>query len=126
MLDTTMIKNQKFFKGSFKNFKSTKGWFVGSFFDENDPLKTDKIEAMYCDHKAGDIQTAHYHKDKVELLLLIEGKAIYKINDKKVMLRSGDFLFIDVKNIIQGKFIKDSKFFAIHSPSLPKDKYLPK
>lgn len=63
-----------------------------------------------------------YHEEKIELLLILEGHAKYKINGTEVELRGGDYLFIDVKNVTEGEFLAPSKIFAIHSPSLPTDK----
>lgn len=125
MFDTNKLNNGKVLKGSFSEFKSTKGWFVGSFFGDENPLKTDRIEIMYKEHIAGDDVPAHYHKEKVEILLVLEGKAVYKVNDIEFILVGGDFLFVDVNNVISGQFIENSKIFAVHSPSLPKDKFIP-
>jgi len=54
---------------------------------------------------------------------MIEGSAKYTINDEDIFLEKGDFLFIDVNNLISGEFTKSSKIFAIHSPSIPTDKF---
>jgi len=124
MIDTSKLSNGKYFKGSFKNYEESKGWFVGSFFDDGNPLKTDKVEIKYHQHSIGDKTSSHYHKEKVEILLILEGCAKYKINDKEVILNGGDFIFIDINNIISGEFLQDSSIFAIHSPSLPKDKFI--
>jgi len=125
MFDTSKLKNNKFYSGSYKNFKNTREWFLGSFFNTENPLKTDKLEIIYFSHKVGDIIKPHYHKEKVELLIFIKGKARFKVNQNVVILKGGDFLFIDVNNIIEGEYLKTTEGFAIHSPSLPKDKYFP-
>jgi len=44
------------------------------------------------------------------------------INDNEVILKTGNFLFIDVNNSISGKFLKPSKILAIHSLSITSDK----
>lgn len=121
-MDTNKLKNGKYFSGSFKDFKETHGWFVGSFFDEGHPCKTDKIEILYRERKKGDVCKAHYHSKKVEIILMIDGKAKYNVNGNDVMLNTGTFLFIDTNNIITGEYLEDSKTFSIHSPSLPTDK----
>ncbi len=54
---------------------------------------------------------------------MIEGEALYYVNDNEVILKSGDYLFVDTNNVISGKFLKHSKLFAIHSPSIPSDKF---
>lgn len=121
-MDTNKLKNGKYFFGKFKDFKETQGWFVGSFFDEGHPCKTDKVEALYREHIEGDVCEAHYHSKKIELLIILEGKAKYNVNGNDVILNGGDFLFVDTNNIISGEYLKDSKIFSIHSPSIPTDK----
>ncbi|MFQ6114188.1 MAG: cupin domain-containing protein, partial [bacterium] len=108
--------------GKFDEPNDRGGWSVGSFFDDNHPCKTDNIEVLYKEHKPGDICKPHYHKQKVELLLMLEGKARYVVNDNEVVLKTGNFLFVDVNNVISGEFLKPSKILAIHSPSIITDK----
>lgn len=113
----------KFFVGKMDDFKITnRGWFVGSFLAEGHPCKTDQIEVSQTNHKAGDLIKSHYHQKKVELLIFLEGKVKYNVNDQEFILEPGMFLFADINNVISGEFLEDSKIFAIHSPSLPKDK----
>lgn len=121
-MNTATLENGKYFHGKYGSFEKTKGWFVGSFFDEGNPCKTGKLEVMYKEHNKGDLQAPHYHKIKVELLLILEGKAKYKVNDEEIILNKGDFLFVDINNIISGEFLEPSKIFAVHSPSIPTDK----
>lgn len=121
-MDTTKLKNNKYKVGNFKKQNEYRGWFVGAFLKDEDPCNSDKIEILYKEHSAGDNAEAHYHKEKIELLLFLKGKAKYKINGKEVILTEGSYLFVDVNNIIEGDFLKDSAIFAIHSPSIPTDK----
>lgn len=117
------LKNNKYFAGKYTDFGDENGWFINSFIEKGNPRYCEKMEILYKEHKAGDkSQASHYHKKKVELLILIEGKAKYKVNGKEIILNKGDFLFVDVKNVISGEFLEDSKLFAIHSPSLSRDK----
>lgn len=121
-MDTNQLNNGKYFVGKYTNFEERKGWFIGSFFDENHPCKTDKVEVQYKEQKAGHVCKKHYHQKKVEILLILEGKAVFTINDTRVDLKTGDFLFIDTNNITLGEFIEDTKYFTIHAPSIPDDK----
>lgn len=116
------FQNNKYFAGKYTDFDSDKGWFINSFIDKSNPRHCDKMEVLYKEHKAGDLAQAHYHNKKVELLIFIEGKAKYKVNGKDIILEKGDFLFVDVKNVISGEFLEDSKIFAIHAPSISNDK----
>jgi len=47
MIDTSKLSNGKFLSGSYKDYKSTRGWFVGSFFEQDNPLKSDNVEIVY-------------------------------------------------------------------------------
>ncbi len=116
------LKNGKYFVGKYSKETTTNGWFVGSFFDENHPCKTDKVEVQYKEQKAGHICKKHYHQKKVEILLILEGKVFFTINDTRLELGAGDFLFIDTNNIILGEFVEDTKYFTIHAPSITDDK----
>ncbi len=115
------LKNGKYFVGKFDKPNDYGGWFVGSFFDDKHPCKSDTLEVLYKEHKAGDICKPHYHQQKVELLIMLKGEARYFVNDNEVILKSGDFLFVDVNNVISGEFLKPSKIFAVHSPSIATD-----
>jgi len=44
------------------------------------------------------------------------------VNGNEVVLGKGDFLFVDVNNIISGEFLEPTKIFVIHSPSIVTDK----
>ncbi len=116
------IGNGKFFLGQYNIPDDHGGWFVGSFFDDGHPCKTDSVEMLYKEHQPGDTSSPHYHQQKIELIIMLEGEARYKVNGNEVILKSGSFLFVDVNNIISGEFLKRSKIFAIHSPSIVNDK----
>ena len=123
MIKNKDFKNGKYYIGPYKKgFEKRKGWFLGSFFEEENPLKNEQIEICHTTHEKGEIIKPHYHEKKVEVLIIIKGRACYTVNGKKFILRSGDFLFADVNNVIEGEFLVPTEIFAIHSPSLPKDK----
>lgn len=123
MIKNARIGNGKYYVGSYKKgFEERKGWFLGSFFDEGNPLKTSHIEMCYKKHAKGDKIESHYHKKKVEVLVFLSGEARYTINGRKLITKGGDFLFVDVNNTIEGEFLKPSEIIAIHSPSIPEDK----
>lgn len=121
-MDTSQLKNGKYFSGQYDSFDQQRGWFVGAFFNENHPCKTDQLEVMYKQHKAGETYGAHYHKLKVELIIVLEGKAKYTVNGNDVILNKGEFLFVDVNNVITTEFLEPTKIFVIHSPSIVSDK----
>ena len=119
---SSMIEIINAYPDKMSDFEKTKGWFVGSFFEEGNPCKTDKIEALHILHKPGDISAKHYHQEKIELIIILGGEAKYFINDELINLKKGDFLFVDVNNTVEGKFEKECELLAIHSPSIPSDK----
>ncbi|MBU1178214.1 cupin domain-containing protein [Patescibacteria group bacterium] len=121
-MDENKLKNGKYFIGRYSEFENRKGWFIGSFFDEGHPCKTDKVEVQFKEQKAGHVCPSHYHQKKVEILLILEGRAFFTINKDRVEVKTGDFLFIDTNNITLGEFVEDTIYFTIHAPSIPDDK----
>lgn len=121
-MNTDQLKNGKYAIGQYTKFVDRKGWFIGSFFDENNPCKTDKVEVQYKEQSADHICKTHYHQKKVEILLILEGRAIFTINDTKTEVKKGDYIFIDTNNITQIDFIENTKYFTIHAPSITDDK----
>lgn len=121
-MNLNKLKNGKFYSGKFDAPNEYGGWFIGDFLEEGDSRKTKKLEVTYKEQKAGDILKPHYHENKVELTIMIEGEAIFKVNDEEVILKAGHYLFVDVNNVVSSKYLKHSKIFGIHSPSLPRDK----
>jgi quercetin dioxygenase-like cupin family protein len=112
----------KYFVGSYKDFSDRKGWFIGDFFENDNPLKTDKVEVMYREHNTGDHVALHKHEHKVEVLVLVQGKAKYVLDGQENVLTSGMFLFAHPGTVISGEFLEKSEVFAIHSPSITTDK----
>jgi quercetin dioxygenase-like cupin family protein len=122
-MDITKLKNNKYIAGDFRQGNEAhRGWFVGDFFEQGHPAKTEKIEMMYTEHEPGHKCKPHYHQHKVELIIMLEGKARYNINGSEVMLESGHYLFVDANNIVEAEFLEPSKILAAHAPSLPSDK----
>ncbi len=120
-MSTNKFKNNKYFTGNYINNPKYKGWFCGAFFPHNHPAKTNLLEIKYAEHREGDIELPHYHKQMIEVLIFLEGKANYTVNNQQIELNGGDFLFVEKNNIISGEFLAPSKIFAIHTPSLPTD-----
>jgi len=121
-MDISKLKNGKYFAGKMSDFKDTRGWFVGSFFEEGNPCKTDNLEILYTFHEKGHICKKHYHQKKIEINIILKGKVNYWVNNKPNLLNAGDFIFIDVNNVVMGEFLEDCETLSIHSPSIPNDK----
>lgn len=121
-MKSSQLKNGKYFFGKYKSANKHKGWFIGSFLDKNNPCSTDKIEVLYREHKKGDTDELHFHKLKIEVVIILKGKIRFNVNGKDIILRAGDFLFLDINNIVSSEFLEPTKIFVIHSPSIPNDK----
>ena len=112
------------YKSIYIFFRSGFVIFIGliRFLGENNPCKTDKLELLYREHKKGDTDEPHFHKSKIELVIILKGKIKFKVNDKVIVLKTGDYLFLDKNNIVSSEFLEPTKIFVIHSPSIPNDK----
>ncbi len=109
-------------KGKFTDNQATRGWFVGDFFPDGHPAKTDKVEIVYFEHQVGEKVAPHKHNIKVEIVIILEGKARYTVDDDVIELTGGDYIFMQNGCVISAEFLKPTKLFAIHAPSLPTDK----
>ena len=121
-MDKNKLENGKFFSGKMSDFEKTRGWFVGSFFEEGNPCKTDDLEIQFAKHEKGHICKKHYHQKKVEINIMLKGKANYWINDKMILVKTGEFIFIDINNVVKAEFLENCETISIHSPSISTDK----
>ena len=112
----------KYIKGQFQNNPESRGWFVGDFFPSDHPAKTDKFEIGFYERKKGYEMELHMHEQKVELIIIIKGKAEYQIDGDNIELNDGDYLFMQTHAKISAVFLEDTQLFALHAPSIPKDK----
>lgn len=120
-MDTSQIKNGKYYHGNYTEPNEYRGWFCGTFMKSNHPGKTDKLEVKYTEHKCGDAEKPHYHRKMIELIIMLEGKARFQVNDEEFLIQKNNFVFIDRNNIISIQFLEDSKILAIHTPSLTEE-----
>jgi len=121
-MDKNKLGNGKFFSGRMTDFEKTRGWFLGSFFEEGHPCKTDDLEIQFTKHEKGHICKKHYHQKKIEVNIMLKGRANYCINDKIILVKAGDFIFIDVNNVVKAEFLENCETISIHSPSISTDK----
>ena len=98
--------------------KMTKGWFIGNF--EPVLYKTELFEVGCLTHKKGELKAAHYHKEAVEINLLISGSMT--IQNK--LLNSGDLFILDKGEIADPIFHEDCTVVVVKVPAVPGDKYL--
>jgi len=94
-----------------------RGWFVGNFTPS--VFKTDQFEVGVLFHPKGEKWPKHYHKEAVEINVLISGKMI--INEK--LLSSGNIFLIEKNEIADPEFLEDCTIVCVKSPSILGDKY---
>jgi mannose-6-phosphate isomerase-like protein (cupin superfamily) len=95
-----------------------KGWFVGDF--EPSAFKTKDFEVCYRIHPAGEEWDHHYHKEAVEINLLISGK----MTMLDQTLSSGDVFVVNPYEIADPVFIEDCAIVCVKTPSVIGDKYI--
>jgi quercetin dioxygenase-like cupin family protein len=94
-----------------------RGWFVGNF--EPSIYKTDKFEVGILFHPKGEKWPKHFHKEAVEINVLISGKMI--LNGEKLL--PGNIFLIEKNEIAEPEFLEDCTIVCVKSPSVPGDKY---
>lgn len=94
-----------------------RGWFVGNF--EPSIYKTDQFEVGVLFHPKGEKWAKHFHKEAVEINVLISGKMV--LNDEE--LTPGNIFLIEKNEIAEPEFLEDCTIICVKSPSVPGDKY---
>jgi len=95
-----------------------KGWFVGDF--EPTTYKSDQFEVCYRVHPKGEEWGWHYHKEIVEINLLVSGKMVLQGKT----LSSGDIFVLRPYEMADPSFLEDCAIVCIKTPSIPGDKHL--
>lgn len=108
----TSIENKVINKNDY-----TRGWLIGDFIPSIENNKN--VELGYLFHEKDSKWDFHYHKESIEINILINGNMIInniEYNEKDV--------FIINKNIISCPiFVRDCELICIKIPSVPQDKY---
>lgn len=94
-----------------------RGWFVGNFHPS--VYKTDQFEVGVLFHPKGEKWPKHFHKEAVEINVLISGNMV--LNGKH--LAPGNIFLIDRNEIAEPEFLEDCTIVCVKSPSMPGDKY---
>lgn len=98
--------------------KMIKGWFIGNF--EPTLYKTNDIEAAVKSYKAGDYESAHYHKIATEITVIVSGRV--KMNG--IEYCGGDIIIIEPGEVTDFIAVTDSVNTVIKIPGANNDKYL--
>lgn len=95
-----------------------RGWMIGDFKPAIE--KNNNVELGYLFHGKNSIWDYHYHKESIEINILINGSMT--INNIKYNKHD---LFIINKNIVSCPlFLEDCDILCVKIPSKPKDKYI--
>lgn len=94
-----------------------KGWFVGNIVPT--ALTTTNCEVAYKEYKAGDYDSAHYHKIATEVTLIAKGKVMMN----GVIYSSGDVITINPYDITDFRALEDSSTVVVKVPGANNDKY---
>ena len=96
---------------------TVRGWFIGHF----DPAvyKTQDFEVGVLFHHKGQKWPKHYHKEAIEINVLISGSM--KING--TLINPNDIFIIEKNEVVSPEFLEDCTIVCVKTPSVPGDKY---
>ncbi len=97
--------------------KMVKGWFVGDFAPS--ALRTAAAEVGVKRYKAGDQESAHFHKQAAEVTLVLEGSV--EMCGRR--LNSGDIIKLAPGETTSFKAVTDAITVVVKLPSVIGDKY---
>lgn len=109
----------KFFVGSINDYARGKGWFFGHFMDEK-LLQSDLVDVSWQHYPTPPPETiAHYHRDTVEINIVIAGGVTGKINDTQFHAGKGEF-YVLWPETVMSEFSTDSdtEVIVIRAPSI--------
>ena len=122
------IKNKnKFFHGNIKDFSQTKGYFIGRFMDQRGfpLLETDEVEIAWKKLPTTfDEEKPHFHKNGVEINIVISGNYKVWVEGEEKTLKKGDFLVVYPEAKLKNIFAqKGTELIVVKAPSVPNDKF---
>jgi len=94
-----------------------RGWFIGDF--EPSVLRTKDFEVAILTHHKGEVWPKHYHKEAIEINVLLEGSM--SIGGEE--LRAGDIFVFEKNEIADPVFHENCKIVCVKTPSVIGDKY---
>lgn len=96
----------------------TKGWFIGDFSPTLH--RTRDFEVAVKTYRAGDNESAHFHKVATEFTVITQGEV--EMNGRRY--RAGDIIVIEPGDITDFRSITDSMTTVVKIPGAPDDKFL--
>jgi quercetin dioxygenase-like cupin family protein len=95
-----------------------KGWFVGNFTPT--ALATEACEVAVKTYKAGERESAHFHKIATEVTLILSGKV--RMRGKEWV--SGDIIVLSPGDVTDFEALTDAVNVVVKTPGATNDKYL--
>jgi mannose-6-phosphate isomerase-like protein (cupin superfamily) len=95
----------------------TKGWFVGNFSPTL--AATDAVEVAVKHYRAGEAETAHYHKVATELTLIVSGRV--RMSGEEV--GPGEIIKIEPGQSTDFVPLTDTTTVVVKLPCVKGDKY---
>ena len=94
------------------------GWFVGNF--NPSVIMTEKCEVSIKRYKKNDYEKKHFHKEAIELTVIISGE----VEMNNVIYKENDIILIDKNEVTDFKCLTDVITCVYKSVSVSKDKYI--
>ena len=95
-----------------------KGWFVGNF--KPAAFLTKDVEVAVKKYKAGEYESAHYHKIATEITVIIDGE----VRMNGVSYNSGDIIVIEANRTTDFLAVTDVTTTVVKYPGANNDKYM--
>lgn len=96
----------------------TKGWFVGNFSPTLIP--SDAVEVAVKHYRAGEAESAHYHKVATELTLIVSGRV--RMSGEEI--GPGEIIKIEPGQATDFVPLTDATTVVVKMPCVSGDKYL--
>ncbi len=96
----------------------TKGWFVGNFSPTL--IATDAVEVAVKHYRAGEAESAHYHKVATELTLIVSGRV--RMSGEEV--GPGEIIKIEPGQATDFVPLTDTTTVVVKLPCVSGDKYV--
>lgn len=100
-----------------------RGWLVGQFIDDPE-FKDENIEIYYKTFPVGNIEDKlHYHPEGKEYMIVLAGKARFRVSDELLTLQEGDYIAIpsDTPDQIVD-VLEEFTIIGVRYPSIPNNK----
>ncbi len=94
------------------------GWYIGNFVPS--AYKTETFEVSLKNHPKGENWPKHYHKEAIEINLIVSGEM--QLNG--ILLKAGDIFILDKMEIAEPNFLEKCLIVCVKVPSVLGDKYI--